>query len=241
MVGYEVYSEGLMPYAGKTNDQVCSMVTSGHRLQQPESCPDAIFRILLRCWSFKPSNRVDFTVLTQHLSNVIQRLRQGATDADLMQSSTIRSLARRAARGSKQAVPYRINSPQTTDVDQQYLEVNPYVRSTRASEHSVMSFSLEESRRARLDSDCRYSSAATRGEASPRSSLDSNASRPMHDADLAGHFVMLDDITVSDGIVVVEPGSAANPKLAHLLRYGTMRGGTYLELQGFQGSSGCDV
>ena len=224
VVGYEVYSEGLMPYAGRTNDQVCAMVTSGKRLQQPESCPDAIFRILLRCWSFKPSNRVDFTLLIGQLSNVIQRLRQGATDADLMQSSTIRKLAQRAAKSKKHRLAIAWVAP--IDEAEQDDNANPYLFSTRASEHRAATPDDEETSRPSTQAARLSDSASVSSDQSRRSSTMSDDSR-LHNLE---QYIMVDDIAVTDGVVVLEPGTAANPELAHFQRYGTTRGGTYLGL-----------
>jgi hypothetical protein len=193
----------MMPYAGMSNDQVVSAVSSGTRLHQPTTCPDAIFGILLRCWAFKPTNRPTFQQLSQQLATIIRRLRQGATDYDLMQTTKLReSIKLRQsshAQGLISARPLHNNrdvfdparkSKRPSRASNQY-EVSP--RNSVAASTSSMQSAV-------------YLQPHALGSRSSASSLDDGVtSRPYDDHALSGAFVSFNNLTVDDGTIVLEP------------------------------------
>ena len=66
----EVFTDGGKPYAGMANAAVISQVQGGYRAPQPTLCTDAVYAIMLRCWSAKPADRPTFVQLTSVLEDV---------------------------------------------------------------------------------------------------------------------------------------------------------------------------
>ncbi|XP_065590745.1 tyrosine-protein kinase FRK [Cyrtonyx montezumae] len=60
---FEIITYGKMPYAGMTGHQVIQMLDKGYRLPQPETCPKALYELMLKCWSTEPSERPTFEAL----------------------------------------------------------------------------------------------------------------------------------------------------------------------------------
>jgi len=65
----EVYTGGGQPYAGVPNSEVMGVVQSGIRPPQPATCPDAVYALMLKCWSPEPMDRPDFSKLVAMLSS----------------------------------------------------------------------------------------------------------------------------------------------------------------------------
>lgn len=49
--------------AGMPGHQVIQMLDKGYRLPQPETCPKALYELMLKCWSTEPSERPTFEAL----------------------------------------------------------------------------------------------------------------------------------------------------------------------------------
>ena len=47
---WEVYTEGLLPYEERSDEEVLKCVSSDLRLTKPPSCPGKIFKMLEQCW-----------------------------------------------------------------------------------------------------------------------------------------------------------------------------------------------
>ncbi|XP_077589795.1 tyrosine-protein kinase Srms [Stigmatopora nigra] len=71
---YEMMSRGKMPYEGKNNKQVLSLLTSGARLACPSRCPHNIYRIMMDCWATEPSKRPSFHALHSQLDSIYARI-----------------------------------------------------------------------------------------------------------------------------------------------------------------------
>lgn len=44
------------------------MVEKGERLTKPMRCPDAVYRDMISCWSYHPSDRPTFAELLEHFT-----------------------------------------------------------------------------------------------------------------------------------------------------------------------------
>ena len=197
-----------MPYAGMTNDQVAAAVTSGTRLDQPGSCPDAIFAILVRCWAFKPANRPTFQQLSQQLAAVIRRLRQGATDYDLMQSPKLR---RPAAEGLVSARPLyddrAVFNPASAQSARASIISNQYLLSRTNSQIGDDDSAMEAMPPSLVPAkEGVYEQPRSLNHRASGSSLDDAGvtSRPYDDHVLAGTFVRFNDLS-EDGTIILEP------------------------------------
>lgn len=45
------------------------MVEKGERLQKPDDCPDDVYSVMERCWSYAPQERPTFRELFEFFSN----------------------------------------------------------------------------------------------------------------------------------------------------------------------------
>ncbi|NXC49500.1 FRK kinase, partial [Penelope pileata] len=60
---FEIVTYGKMPYAGMPGHQVVQMLDKGYRLPRPTTCPEALYELMLQCWSTEPSERPTFEAL----------------------------------------------------------------------------------------------------------------------------------------------------------------------------------
>ena len=65
---WEITSLGASPYHQLPVDQLLPFLQSGNRMLQPRWCSDAIYRLMLACWSWLPEERPSFHVLTEQLA-----------------------------------------------------------------------------------------------------------------------------------------------------------------------------
>ncbi|XP_005929102.2 tyrosine-protein kinase transmembrane receptor ROR2 [Haplochromis burtoni] len=57
---WEIFSYGLQPYCGYSNQDVIDMVRSHQLLPCPDDCPAWIYNLMLECWSEVPARRTRF-------------------------------------------------------------------------------------------------------------------------------------------------------------------------------------
>ncbi|KAJ3640839.1 hypothetical protein Zmor_027376 [Zophobas morio] len=57
---WEIFSRGGTPYSGMSNSKAREKIDSGYRMPAPENTPDEMYRLMLRCWEYKPENRPNF-------------------------------------------------------------------------------------------------------------------------------------------------------------------------------------
>ncbi|XP_051981381.1 tyrosine-protein kinase Fer-like isoform X1 [Xyrauchen texanus] len=67
---WETFSLGVCPYPGMTNQQAREQVEKGYRMSCPQKCPDEVYRIMQRCWEYKPENRPNFADIQKELAAV---------------------------------------------------------------------------------------------------------------------------------------------------------------------------
>ena len=81
----EVLTKGAMPYPGmKKNHQVLEALEGGYRMPKPEGCPDAIYQIMLRCWSREPADRPTFESLKAELEDMYTSAAEGSYSGTLV-------------------------------------------------------------------------------------------------------------------------------------------------------------
>lgn len=60
---WEVFSFGGVPYPGMSNNEARELIENGYRLPSPANTPVIIYNLMLKCWSYDPSERPTFTKL----------------------------------------------------------------------------------------------------------------------------------------------------------------------------------
>ena len=55
-----MYSLGITPYPGVLHKDLLHYLKSGDRMENPDSCPQYIYNLMLKCWEFIPDERPSF-------------------------------------------------------------------------------------------------------------------------------------------------------------------------------------
>ncbi|XP_055421802.1 tyrosine-protein kinase Fer isoform X1 [Bubalus kerabau] len=71
---WETFSLGVCPYPGMTNQQAREQVERGYRMSAPQHCPEEIFKIMMKCWDYKPENRPKFSELQKELTVIKKKI-----------------------------------------------------------------------------------------------------------------------------------------------------------------------
>ncbi|KAM4709008.1 tyrosine-protein kinase Fer isoform 1-T1 [Discoglossus pictus] len=71
---WETFSLGVCPYPGMTNQQAREQVEKGYRMSVPQKCPEEVFKIMQRCWEYKPENRPKFIEMQKELSLIKRKI-----------------------------------------------------------------------------------------------------------------------------------------------------------------------
>ncbi|XP_040095631.1 tyrosine-protein kinase Fer isoform X2 [Oryx dammah] len=71
---WETFSLGVCPYPGMTNQQAREQVERGYRMSAPQHCPEDIFKIMMKCWDYKPENRPKFSELQKELAVIKKKI-----------------------------------------------------------------------------------------------------------------------------------------------------------------------
>ncbi|KAH0507794.1 Tyrosine-protein kinase Fer [Microtus ochrogaster] len=71
---WETFSLGVCPYPGMTNQQAREQVERGYRMSAPQNCPEEIFKIMMKCWDYKPENRPKFSDLHKELTAIKKKI-----------------------------------------------------------------------------------------------------------------------------------------------------------------------
>ncbi|CAH0386476.1 unnamed protein product, partial [Bemisia tabaci] len=84
VVLWEVYSYGLQPYYGYSNQEVIEMIRSRQLLPCPEDCPSRMYSLMMECWHEAPIRRPHFpeihTRLRQWRGTTIQYCTNSSSD-----------------------------------------------------------------------------------------------------------------------------------------------------------------
>ncbi|XP_037928086.1 tyrosine-protein kinase transmembrane receptor Ror [Teleopsis dalmanni] len=67
VVLWEIYSYGMQPYYGHSNQEVINLVRSRQLLSCPEACPTAVYSLMIECWHEQSVRRPSFSEITHRL------------------------------------------------------------------------------------------------------------------------------------------------------------------------------
>ena len=69
---WELMTRGIVPYPNLQHFEVLLHLRNGYRLPQPNYCPDLVFELMLKCWSFNPKERPTFCEISNSLVQIIE-------------------------------------------------------------------------------------------------------------------------------------------------------------------------
>lgn len=67
VVLWEIYSYGIQPYFGYSNQEVINMVRARQLLACPEACPSAVYSLMVECWHEQSVRRPNFAEIVHRL------------------------------------------------------------------------------------------------------------------------------------------------------------------------------
>uniref|UniRef100_A0A0K0FYI6 Tyrosine-protein kinase n=1 Tax=Strongyloides venezuelensis TaxID=75913 RepID=A0A0K0FYI6_STRVS len=70
---WEIATYGMAPYPGVELSNVYSLLERGFRMDEPQNCPYPLYRLMLQCWNWAPTDRPSFSELYQTLQSVLQQ------------------------------------------------------------------------------------------------------------------------------------------------------------------------
>ena len=59
---------------GYPRPKFCPLVSLGYRMSAPQHCPEDIFKIMMKCWDYKPENRPKFSELQKELTVIKKKI-----------------------------------------------------------------------------------------------------------------------------------------------------------------------
>ncbi|XP_055298116.1 proto-oncogene tyrosine-protein kinase ROS isoform X4 [Sitodiplosis mosellana] len=86
---WEIMTLGQQPYPARTNVEVLHYVRDGGRLDKPSNCPDDLYQLMLKCWSYRPEERPTF----RYCLDVLQSLRTKFEDIRINLENASRNFA----------------------------------------------------------------------------------------------------------------------------------------------------
>ncbi|KAL4226261.1 Macrophage-stimulating protein receptor [Mactra antiquata] len=75
---WELLTRGVNPYPTVDGWDILRFLKTGRRLNQPEFCPDEMYRILQSCWDWEPDNRPTFGELTRTVPDLLRKLERAS-------------------------------------------------------------------------------------------------------------------------------------------------------------------
>ncbi|CAD5234386.1 unnamed protein product [Bursaphelenchus xylophilus] len=68
---WEIATYGMTPYPGVELSDVYSLLEKGFRMDIPTGCPDSVYRLMIQCWNWSPSDRPCFNDLYKSLEGLL--------------------------------------------------------------------------------------------------------------------------------------------------------------------------
>ncbi|XP_058444154.1 protein sevenless isoform X2 [Malaya genurostris] len=70
---WEIMTLGQQPYPARNNLEVLHYVRDGGRLTRPQDCPEELYQLMLKCWSYSPEDRPTFRYCLEELKSLQER------------------------------------------------------------------------------------------------------------------------------------------------------------------------
>lgn len=71
---WEIFSSGVTPYSGMTNNQAREQIDRGYRMPASEGTPEACYDLMMKCWEYNPSERYHFDRIQKELHSIYKSL-----------------------------------------------------------------------------------------------------------------------------------------------------------------------
>jgi len=71
---WELFSYGVTPYPGMSNQEAVNFLRKGERLECPNNCPSSIYTLMLQCWKENPDDRPSFEQIFDVINGVLSTM-----------------------------------------------------------------------------------------------------------------------------------------------------------------------
>ena len=69
---WEIFTLGGTPYPGIPVEHLYEYIQCGSRMEQPETCPEEFFYIMLNCWAGDPSQRWGCSLVLENIAEILR-------------------------------------------------------------------------------------------------------------------------------------------------------------------------
>ncbi|XP_033642938.1 tyrosine-protein kinase ABL1-like [Asterias rubens] len=69
---WEIATYGSSPYPGLELQHVYEKLERGYRMERPEGCPADVYKLMLKCWEWKATDRPNFIGIQEEMNNMFQ-------------------------------------------------------------------------------------------------------------------------------------------------------------------------
>ncbi|XP_065652140.1 tyrosine-protein kinase transmembrane receptor Ror isoform X4 [Hydra vulgaris] len=131
---WEVFTFGMQPFYGYTNEEVVEFIKKGVLLPMPDDCPQWIYEIMIKCWKHDPEERILFADILKLLKGQFIDNEEDQEDCNVLPSSheTYDSVPNR---GMQECSTYD-TVHRSKDVEPHFSEKNLYYNNTAIEELS---------------------------------------------------------------------------------------------------------
>ncbi|XP_052781960.1 hepatocyte growth factor receptor-like [Mya arenaria] len=84
---WELLTRGMCPYPTVDNWDMMRFLKDGRRLENTEFCPEEMYQIMLRCWSWEPEARPTFAELATNIQELLRRLERASVKCHRWESN----------------------------------------------------------------------------------------------------------------------------------------------------------
>uniref|UniRef100_A0A915AI09 Tyrosine-protein kinase n=1 Tax=Parascaris univalens TaxID=6257 RepID=A0A915AI09_PARUN len=128
---WEIATYGMSPYPGVELNNVYGLLEKGFRMDAPEGCPPSVYRLMLQCWNWSPSDRPRFKEIHASLESLFP---QSNIDEEVdKQLERCRATQRRSSQRSgipTSVVP--VASPRLLSTQQRLSDDDRHIRMAHA-------------------------------------------------------------------------------------------------------------
>ena len=71
---WEATNFGLTPYQDLKDEEILENLENNKRLERPHLCPDEVFELIQKCWSYENFKRPNFKMVVIDIQNIIEKL-----------------------------------------------------------------------------------------------------------------------------------------------------------------------
>merc|ERR1712226_228219 len=65
---WELFTYGMQPYGGYSNEEICDQIRRHKLLEKPYGCPKQIYDLMKSCWKFEPISRKSCSSVKETIS-----------------------------------------------------------------------------------------------------------------------------------------------------------------------------